>query len=175
MLVFIPMQKARPLILWWLKKTASRSGHSLKVAYAKFITLSGEFIYCKVLNIQNDSIYFKEVVVRQVGTPYGVPRLDTMATPEQVIYFTDIAGIPREKEGFSYVKNGSILMLGGAGFILINLVNGAYLQYPPFGKENRGGLAIATGVFGAGLLLNKLHKPYLKIGKRYSLSYVDVK
>ena len=63
-------------------------------------------------------------------------------------------------------------MIGGAGYLLLNLVNGAYLNDPPFGKDNLPGMAAATGVFAGGFIMSKLHKPIIRVGKKYSIHYV---
>lgn len=146
----------------------------LKGAYVKFFVTNGEYIESYITDIRNDSMYFKQIIVRQIGTPWGVPNLDTVATPIRSITYNEIDGIPRLNESFSYIKNGTLPMIGGGGYILLNLVNGAYLRDAPFGKKNLPGMAIATGVFSVGLLMNKLHKPFIKIGKKYSLEYIRI-
>jgi hypothetical protein len=144
----------------------------LKGSYATFLTSTNGWVQSRIIDIKNDSVLFREVIVRQVATPWGVPNLDTIATPLVSIHYSDIIGVPRGKESFSYIKNGTLPMIGGAGYILLNLVNGAYLNFSPFSKQNLPGVAVATGVFAAGFLLNKLHKPYIKFDKKYSLEYI---
>ena len=88
------------------------------------------------------------------------------------VHYNDIVAIPKKHESFSYIKNGTLFMIGGGGYILLNVVNSAYLHYAVFGKKNLPGILAATGTFGAGYLLKKLHKRYITIGNRYSVEYV---
>ena len=139
---------------------------------ARFRTVSGEWFDGKIVQIMNDSLFFREVIIQQVPTPWGVPRLDTMTTYVRKVHYKDISAIPRRAESFSYIKNGSLLKIIGVGYIGLNLVNSAYQHYAPFGKENLPGLLTATGVFAVGKTMQKLHKPYLAIGKKYAVRYI---
>jgi hypothetical protein len=146
----------------------------LKGSLIRFITKAGEPIESKILDIRHDSLFFKEVILQRVGTPWGVGRLDTVATPIRQIHYTEIGAVPRKNEAFSYIKNGSLLMIGSGGYIILNVINGAYMHYPPLGKKNRPGLLAAASVFAVGFLQSKLHKPYLEIGKKYSVEYIKL-
>jgi hypothetical protein len=138
----------------------------------RFSTVNGEWFDGRVVDIKNDSLFFREVVVRQVPTPWGVSRLDTMTTYIRKVHYSDIAAIPRRSESFGYIKNGTLLMIGGAGYMALNTVNSAYQHYPLFGRDNLPGLIAAAGVFAIGKTMHKLHKPYLVIGKKYTVRYI---
>ena len=139
---------------------------------AQFRTVAGGWYNGRIENISNDSIFFREVIVQQVPTPWGVTRLDTMTTFVRKIHYQDIVAIPRSKESFGYIRNGTLFMIGGAGYIGINIVNSAYQKYPPFGRENRPSLLQAAGVFAVGKLLQKTYKKQYIIGKKYNLRYI---
>lgn len=146
----------------------------LKGTYTSFFTTEGEYIQGRILDIRNDSLFFREIIIRQVPTQWGVTRLDTVATPVRSIHYQNIRAIPRQDHSFSYIKNGTLLMIGGGGYILLNLVNGAYLHDPPFSKKNLPGMATATGVLAAGFVMSKLHKPSLRIEKKYTIHYINL-
>ncbi len=63
-------------------------------------------------------------------------------------------------------------MIGGAGYIGLNIINSAYQQYPPFSRDNRPALLQAAGVFTLGKLLQKTHQKQFAIGKKYTLRYI---
>jgi hypothetical protein len=67
---------------------------------------------------------------------------------------------------------GRLLMLGGGGFLLVNLVNTLRENEPPFGKDNLPRVLGALGAAAAGFGLTKLEKTYLKVGGKYKLKYL---
>ncbi len=139
---------------------------------AQFQTNTGEWFNGRIVNIKNDSLFFREVIVRQVPTPWGVTRLDTMTTFTRKIHFSEIVAVPRKAQSFGYIKNGSLFMIGGGGFIGLNLINSIQQRYPPFGKDNLPNLLIAGGVFALGKTMQKLHRPFLTMGKKYKVVYI---
>jgi hypothetical protein len=139
---------------------------------ANYQTADGEWFNARIERIGSDSIFFREVMVRQVGTPWGVAKLDTMTTYIRRIYYKDITAIPRQRDGFGFAKNGALFMLAGGGYTALNLINSGYLKYAPFGSENLPQLLTGTGIFATGYLLNRLHKPYLQMGKKYHVEYI---
>jgi hypothetical protein len=156
-----------------VKKGKQNYATFMKGAPARFYT-SGEYIESRVMDIRDDSLFFKQIIIRQVPTAWGVYQLDTVATPVRSIHFKDITAIPRKHQAFSYIRNGSIFMIGGAGYILLNVVNGAYLHDPPFGSRNLPSMLAATGVLATGFIMNRLHKPVLQFGKKYTIHYVNL-
>lgn len=155
-----------------------KNGRSIKTffagSFATFQTTSGEWFNSNITAIRDDTLFFREVVVRQVMTQFGVSRLDTMTTYTRKIHYKEIAGIPKVKEGL-HVRPESLMMIGGAGYAALNIINSAYLHYAPFGKDNRPKLLPAVGVFATGYILSKFRKNYLAIGKKYTVQYVKLR
>ncbi len=141
-------------------------------SFVQFQAAGGEWFDGRIIAIKNDTLFFKEVIVRQVGTPWGVTRLDTISTFTRKLFYKDIIALPRKAASFNYIKNGTLFMIIGAGYATLNLVNSSYGHYAPFAKDNRGNLIAAAGVFGLGKLLHSLRKPYLLVGKKYTLKYI---
>lgn len=137
---------------------------------ANFITTYGEAINTRIAFIKNDSLFFNELNVRQVMTQWGVPRLDTIAIYFRGIHYSEIAALPKPKK-FSQLSISKLLMVGGAGFIAVNLVNSIYLNYPPFASDNLSKILPAAGAFATGFVISKLTSPYYTIGKKYTVEY----
>jgi hypothetical protein len=156
--------------------TIRKKGQTFKTLFTgsmvHFRSVTGDWYNGRIVDIANDTIFFREVIVQQVPTPWGVSRLDTMTTFIRKIHYHDIAAIPRRETSFGYIKNGSLQMIGGAGYMGLNLINSGIQHYAPFGRENRGQLIAAAGVFAVGKLLHTLRKPFLLIGEKYTLTYV---
>lgn len=142
-------------------------------SYVSFITTNGEAISTNISSIKNDSIFFKELVVRQVMTQFGVPRLDTMASLLRGIHYSEIAAIPKPRK-FSELTVAKLLMVGGAGYLAVNMINSIYLRYPPFAKDNLSNILPAVGAFATGFAVNKLSSRYYIIGKKFSMHYVKL-
>lgn len=59
-------------------------------------------------------------------------------------------------------------MAGGTGYLLLHVINAAYLKQPVVGST----VAIAGGIAVTGLVMNKLRKRKYVIGKGYELKYI---
>jgi hypothetical protein len=130
-----------------------------------------------VMAIRNDSVFVKEYDVRSVPTIWGVSMLDTAGTYVVAVHYTDIGRMVFDKKPppFSFITDGTILMIGGLGYGVLNVVNGKYLHEPITDKDNIKSLGIALGVAGAGFVLHKISKGR---GKKQIIEYVrmnDVK
>ena len=72
------------------------------------------------------------------------------------------------------MRNGSIFMIGGAGYALLNVINGAYLNQPITDPDNLRSLGIALGVAGGGYILNRIYKKKERTGNKYKIIYVKM-
>jgi hypothetical protein len=59
-------------------------------------------------------------------------------------------------------------MIGGTGYLLLHIVNAAYLKEPVIGST----VAIAGGIAVGGFLMNKFRKRKYEIGRGYDLKYI---
>jgi hypothetical protein len=158
-----------------IKKDGKGVKTFMKGLVATFKTTSGNWVNAQVYDLRNDSIFFKDIIVRQVPTQWGVPRLDTMATVIRGLHYEEISSIPKRAESFSFVRNGTLFMIGGAGYVGLNVVNSAIVPYPLFSKDNTPGLIAGAGVFGLGKLMQKLNKSEITVGKKYTLYYLKLR
>ena len=159
-----------------IKKNGVTAKTFMKGLYASFQTTYGDWLNVHVHDVKNDSIFYKEVIVRRVPTQWGVSRMDTMATLIRGMHYTDIVAVPKRREPFSFIRNGTLFMIGGGCFVGLNVANSAILGYPVFGKDNLPGLLVGAGVFGVGKLLQKTHKNIITVGKKnYTIHYVKLK
>jgi hypothetical protein len=69
---------------------------------------------------------------------------------------------------------GRYAAIGGLGYTVLNIVNGLIEKADPLlDNRNARNVAIATGVGGAGLFLNRKFKSARK-GNRYKIVYVNM-
>ena len=133
-------------------------------------TVYGNYVSGLVTAVRDDSVFVKEYDIRANPNMWGVSSVDTMASYIAGIPYPDIKMIDlQKKQSWGFVKNGSLLMIGGIGYAVLNVINGKYLNESITGPENRKSLGIALGVAGVGYLMNRVNK---LTKKRYIIEYV---
>lgn len=142
------------------------------------VTYTGFTLNGIIKEIKNDSVFIEQQEVRQVATQFGVPALDTLVYTIRLHY--------QEIRGFSYAidrpgggRNSggllpSVMIAGGAGFIVLELVNTAYRGESLNEGNKLTLLAIAAGVAATGLLWKHLKKRNSGAGKKYKVIYVNM-
>ncbi|HEY8388152.1 MAG TPA: hypothetical protein VIK74_06085 [Parasegetibacter sp.] len=155
-----------------LKKKNNRTVQSYYTGTPiSFITHNNQWVSGYIDKIRDDSVFIYYYDVRAAWSQFGM-RKDTIGVIRVKYHYTDILAIPRKRKSWEFVKNGTLFMLGGGGYILLNVINGAYLDEPLSDKKNLTSLSIAGGVAATGFVLHKLRKPILPIGKKYRLDYM---
>lgn len=122
-----------------------------------------------ITDIRHDSIFVKMWDIRVVPTSLGVTMLDTAGSYIIGLHYKDIAKVDvSDRMKLQQVILGPILIIGGGGYIALNLINGAYMKQPVTDSKNLGKLEIAAGAVGAGLLINYIRKHR----GRYVIEYI---
>ena len=139
------------------------------------VTVQGYNLHGLVDAVHNDSVFVRQYDIRLTPTVFGVNRIDTLDTYVLGVHYKeiDVVIVPR-KESFGYVKNGSLFIIGGLGYALLNVVNGKYLKQSLTSQENIKSLGIALGTAGIGYLLNRLRASNNRNGKKYRVEYVHM-
>lgn len=140
----------------------------------KFVYADGQWMKGEIRYIARDSVFLNFFDIRPMPTGYGTYSIDTIAVLPFALHYRDMVAFPRRKDSWRFIKNGTLFKIGGAGYILLNVINGQYLDEPITDSRNLRSLGIAAGVFGAGFLMGRLHKPLLEVGKKYKLHYVSL-
>ena len=135
----------------------------------------------EITKIQNDSFFIRPMIVRYalMGTDtfhykiMGFALTDVFAMPNKGILVDYINGrFQISTSGghvhWYWIKSGWIFRVGGAGYAGLNIANGLIDNNFSF-RESKTRLAAAAAVFLGGVLLHKSYKPYLRLGRKYSL------
>jgi hypothetical protein len=132
--------------------------------------------------IRNDSIIWRQEEIRLMEAEVG------MGTEVDTFRYT--IGIPYThikqfnygrsyswggRRGFVQVYVPKIMILGGIGFIVLELVNTAYRHESLDDGKKLRALGIAGGVALAGWLIEKSKERNKKVGKKYKVVYVKAK
>ena len=121
--------------------------------------------------IRNDSIFVKEWDIRPMLNSFGIPVVDTVGAYLSGFHYKEIGKVDvSDKMKFQQVTIGRLLVIGGSGYILLNVINGAIQHESVTGSKNLTSLGIAAGAVGAGLLANYIAKHRNK----YHVEYVHM-
>ena len=96
-------------------------------------------------SLKRDSLFLTQYDVRRFMTAQGASYIDTTGKFRMAFSVANIGYFPytgRQPQSFW----GRLLMLGGGGFLLVNMVNTLRVNEPPFGKDN---LPRVLGALGA--------------------------
>lgn len=138
-------------------------------------TTDNSYLHGPVEAIRHDSLYVRIFDVRTYATVWGTRVKDTISNTLIGLHKTDIKRVHLGKRtSFLQRTGGPLLMLGGAGYTALNLLNGAFLNEPIADKQNRKRLGIAAGLFGVGFLLQKLFATDGFSKESHRLVYVDL-
>jgi hypothetical protein len=112
-----------------------------------------------ITDIRNDTVFVKEWDIRAVPTNLGVTMLDTAGVYITGFNYKDIEIIDvSDRMKFEQVTPDRILIIGGIGYTVLNVVNGAYLHESITDSKNLKRLGIAAGAIGTGFLLKYFRK-----------------
>ena len=135
-----------------------------------------------VKEIKNDSVFIEQQEVRQVPTQFGVPALDTIAYTIR-LHYQEIRAFfytsNRPSDGVGRKRSGgllqSVLIVGGAGFVALELINSAYRGESLSDGNKLTVLAIAAGVAASGILWKVLQNRSSRRGTKYNVIYVNMR
>lgn len=112
-------------------------------------------------------------------TIWGTMVIDTAGSFVVGVYYKEIRKIEFNEKGGGggFITNGTIFILGGVAYAVLNVVNGKYLHESITDSKNLTTLGIALGVAGGGFILNRIQH-YKNKHWRYQIEYIrmnDVK
>ena len=150
--------------------------------YLYAVTNTGFTLSGIIKRIDNDSVVVEQQNVVQVPTQFGVPALDTIRFTVAVDYRdiykflyannTGTGGAPRSSGGKLLIPK--LMLIGGIGFIVVELVNTAYRKESLSDGNKIPSIAIAAGVAAAGALWIHFAKKADKAGGKYVVKYVEM-
>ena len=123
-----------------------------------------------IRKVRDDSIFLQFYDVRKAYTMWGTSVLDTVTSYLTPYAINDIKWIRKPAAKFEFVRDGTLFMLGGTAYMVLHVVNAAYLKQPVIGST----MAIAGGIAVTGFVMHKLRKRKYVVGKGYELKYVSM-
>ena len=152
-----------------------RNNRTLKTffpgVFISFQTFDKRQVHGLITAIRNDSVFVKEWDIRPMINSIGIPVTDTVGAYLNGFNYKEIDKVEvSDRMKLQQLTPGQVLIIGGTGYILLNLINGAYLHQSITSRKNVTSLSIAGAAIGAGLLINYL----VKHGNRYHVEYVHM-
>jgi hypothetical protein len=143
-------------------------------SYITFQLNNGQWQEGTITRIAHDSMWMKQQQIQLVGKGFG-SEIDTVTFGYNKLAIADIVAMPRPKESWSFIKNGTLFKLAGGAYIALNVINGFGKGADPlFGSRNLPKLITAASVYAVGTALGLLYKPYARIAKKYRIQYVQL-
>jgi hypothetical protein len=132
----------------------------------------GSFLQGPIQHIRNDTVYVMIYDIRYYPTVWGTYKKDTLTSTLVGLHHHDIQRVYlNRRRSFFQRKTGPLLMLGGGGYLLLNVLNGGLASKD---SKNYRRLIVAAGAFGLGYLLHKLFSSDGFSKKKHQLVYVDL-
>jgi hypothetical protein len=144
-----------------------------KGSFMTFIDPAAQWVEGTVQDIRNDSVFISRLDVRTYRTQAGGQVADTIGAWISGYHYRELVKIRiHDRRGSLLNLAGSALIIGGAGYAVLNLVNGAYLEEPINDPENLRSLGIALGMAGLGVAIKKLFPPNNFTRPRHQVLYI---
>ena len=120
--------------------------------------------------ITPDSIYLYQYQIRRIQRADGAAIFDTTGRYPLSFSIANIGSFPAGRQrGKNILTDGTLLMIGGGGYLVVNMINTTRLGDPPFGEENLPNILMAAGAVVAGFIMKKSWPSRWYIGKKYKL------
>ena len=128
--------------------------------------------------IRNDSIFIRQQETKLVATDFG-QTIDTVfytfGFDHRIItafYFNNEYGTNMRKRGFAQTTLPIIMIAGGTGYIVLELVNTVYRKESLNEGNKLLSLGIAAGIAATGIFLQTMNNRKDKVGNKYKVVYV---
>lgn len=165
--VSLSAQKGRLLLL----KERGVTIRSYSVGdYINFQFSNQQWLTGYVSAIKEDTIQINQFALQRVMTQFGTYGEDTLRLGKMVLHINEIIAFSKDRGHYnSVVTNGSALQVGGAGYVLLNIINSLINNDPILEQRNIPKIISGAVAVVAGRLLRKANPNYRPIGKRFSL------
>lgn len=133
-----------------------------------FYTTEGMPVNGQIDRIQNDSLFLINYRIQRIQRADGAAYIDTTGKFKMQFSLENIGSFPPFKvRGKNLLTDGTLMMLGGAGYLGLNLFNTLRDGDPPFGKDNLPNVLTAAGITATGFLLKNLWPQRWYLGNKY--------
>src|SRR5215218_2915444 len=156
-----------------------KNGRTIKNFYAGsqilFQTNNGSYVQGPIKMIRNDTIFILLYDIRSFATNFGTLVRDTISVQTLAVNYKEIKRIGLSiRRNFLQRTVSPLLMIGGAGYFTLNLLNGTFFSSSVTSEEKLRTAGIAAGLFGIGYLINRLFSSDGFSKAKHKIVYVDL-
>ncbi|MEO9020820.1 MAG: hypothetical protein ABI237_08925 [Ginsengibacter sp.] len=128
-----------------------------------------------VTSIERDSVFLVQYDIRQVYTTLRIFVPDTVTSYHFGVNYRDIISFGKNTKNFNWSSSGATLFGGGILLSTAGLITWIFAK-PNTRYYARPSLVIGSAALaGVGLLMMKSGRKNIKLGKKYSLQYINLK
>lgn len=151
-----------------------KKGRTIKRFYTgknfSFYTTDGMPVHGRLDSTVRDSIFLTYFQEERVPTQWGTYTTQVHGTFDLKFSMANVGSLPRDKR--SGLLPG-ILILGGAGFTVVNIINTVREGDAPFGKDNIAYVLSGLAAVATGTLMLTAQPTKYELGKKYTLEAVQ--
>ena len=155
-----------------LKKNNKTVGHFFAGSSISFIAKDGTHIDGKIDSLLRDSIFMTRQTEHMAPNMFGTYSPVLGPAFQMQFAVSDIAGFPIQHRKWGLISSGTLFIIGGSAYLVLNVVNTLREKQPLFGKDNLpriiGGLSAVT----LGLILRFTQRTSITLGGKYQLVYL---
>ena len=141
--------------------------------YINFEFSNSQWITGYISRIKADSIDVKQFALQPTLTMWGTKDFDTIKLGTLILGIDEIKAFAKESNQYTSVfNNGALLQTGGAGYVVLNMVNSIIRKDPVFDSSNLPKIGAGIGAWILGKIQAKKNPNYRPIGKRYSVAII---
>ncbi len=130
----------------------------------------------QITDIKRDSLFLVQYDIRHVYSPnLGVFLLDTISAYHFAVNYKDIISLGKSRNNFNWSASGGALFGGGVLLTTAGLITWIFAK-PNTRYYARPALVIGAAALAAiGYVLSKTGNKTMKLGKKYTLHYINLK
>jgi hypothetical protein len=155
-----------------LKKKNRTVGHFFAGAPISFISKDGKQVSGTIDSLVRDSIFMTSQTEHMAPNMFGGYSPVKGPAYQMQYAITDISGFPIKHRKWGLITSGTLFIVGGSAYLVLNIVNTLREKQPLFGSDNLprivGGLSAVT----LGLILRYTQRTSIVLGKKYQLIYL---
>lgn len=157
-----------------VKKGETTVSRYYEGAFLQFYHPGGGMVQGWIRKNKNDSIHLMLGYMGLVKDGMGT-KIDTVRQGFDIFSLKDIAAIPNDTRFRTIWSNpGALMQIGAAAYGGINLLNSLTRGLPLFADGNGGRLGLTAAVFTTGVILARLKKDRIEIGKNYRVEMLEL-
>ena len=155
-----------------LKKNNKTVGHFFAGSSISFIAKDGTHIGGKIDSLLRDSIFMTRQTEHMAPNMFGT--YSPVMGPAYQMQFAvgDIAGFPIQHRKWGLITSGTLFIVGGSAYLVLNVVNTLREKQPLFGSDNLPRILGGLTAVAVGLVLRLTQRKNIMVGGKYRLVYL---